>query len=75
MRVTFRIPGEMYAFTEVVLDFSDDTEPSVIAEKDTELRKAFAPKPINVLPDKEFDTFIINQHPPSIHISFLVLHL
>lgn len=57
MKITFRVPTEMYAFAEVTIDAGDVTAQEV-KEKYDYFSEAFKPKPINSLPDKEYNEFI-----------------
>ena len=57
MKITYRIPTEMYAYVEVEQEVKEATD-SEIAEKYRHLTDAFRPMPANSLPDKEFNSFI-----------------
>ena len=60
MKITYRIPGEMYEYVEVEREFVDTVSAETIAENRDVLRQALAPKPINELPAKDMDVFIEN---------------
>lgn len=60
MKVTYRIPTEMYAFAEVSLEVPDAVTPAELRGQYDKLANAFKPQPINTLPDKEYNTFIDN---------------
>lgn len=60
MKVTFRIPGEMYEYVEVEREFGDMANAGDIAEYREYIREGLRPKPINEMPAKEWDTFIQN---------------
>jgi len=61
MKVSFRIPTEMYSFVEPVIDMPEDTTAEKIREVYDELAAAFKPKPENSLGDKEYNAFIDRQ--------------
>lgn len=60
MKATFRIPAEMYAFAEVVIELPDGVTANEVREKYDLLANAFKPQPVNQLPDKEYNRFIDN---------------
>lgn len=60
MKITYRIPTEMYAYVELQYEYNDTVSAETVAENYSELSKAFKPKPINSLSDKEFNQFIDN---------------
>lgn len=61
MKLTIRIPGEMYSFDEVELEVPATKDaPMILKEWADDVRAAFAPKPINEMPAKDFDVFVEN---------------
>jgi len=62
MKLTVRIPGEMYAYDEIEIDIPETSNMTAqdIQAKSQEIRDAFKAKPLNELPTKEMDVFIEN---------------
>jgi len=58
MKVTFRVPTEMYAFVEVEKDFPNVMPTEELRGYYEELSQAFKSQPEGELPKKEFDSFI-----------------
>lgn len=58
MKIIYRIPTEQYAYVEMEQTIDKVVETSQLRQTYEELKAAFAPKPENMLGDKEFTDFI-----------------
>ena len=59
VKITYRIPTEMYAYVEVEAEVGKTNPTPKEIRADYELYvEAFKPTPVNSLPDKEFNSFI-----------------
>jgi len=58
MKVTLHVPVESYGFVSLEYETGGDVSADTAAEIYKEYATAFAPKPINTLPDKEWRWFM-----------------